>query len=99
MERKEHVMIRRRMLVMGAALVLLAGSRATMQDQPARFTTVTIEKPVHFFAPDGADVMAVSGRYHVDSIEDAKLRLTPAESGAGTSPLIVAAMALPHDEP
>src|SRR5438093_590999 len=92
-------MIRRRMLVMGAALLLLTGSCATVQDMPARFMTVTIEKPVHFSAPDGADVMAAPGRYHVDSIEDAKLQLTPAESAAGSSPLIVAAMALPHEEP
>src|SRR5437867_7246088 len=99
MERKEHVMIQSRMLVMGAALLLLTGSCATVQDMPARFMTVTIEKPVHFSAPDGADVMAAPGRYHVDSIEDAKLQLTPAESAAGSSPLIVAAMALPHEEP
>src|SRR5438093_13456502 len=92
-------MIRRWRLVVGAALALLAGACVTMQDMPARFMTVTIEKPVHFSAPDGADVMAAPGRYHVDSIEDAKLQLTPAESAAGSSPLIVAAMALPHEDP
>src|SRR5438093_10658288 len=91
-------MIRRRMLVMGAALLLLTGSCATVQDMPARFMTVTIEKSVHFSAPDGADVMAAPGRYHLDSIEETTLRLTPAESAAGTSPLIVTAMALPHEE-
>src|SRR5437867_4297112 len=92
-------MMRRRMLVVSAALALLAGACATMQDAPAPFTTITIEKSVHFSAPDGADVMAAPGRYHVDSIEDAKPQLTPAESAAGSSPLIVAAMALPHEEP
>jgi hypothetical protein len=35
----------------------------------------------------------------VDSLEETKLRLIPAEAAAGTSPLIVAAMALPHKEP
>ena len=97
--REDHVMIRQTMRVMGVTLALLAGACATMQDSPARYTTVTIEKPVHFSALDGADVMAAPGRYHVDSFEDATLRLTPAESGAGSSPLIVAAMALPHAEP
>lgn len=92
-------MIGRRMFVMSAALALLAGACATVQDRPGGFATVTIEKPVHFSSPDGSDVTAAPGRYDVDSIEEAKLRLTPAESAAETSPLIVAAMALPHEEP
>jgi hypothetical protein len=92
-------MIRRRILMIGVALALLAGACATTQDTPARFTTITLEKPVHFPAPDGADVMAAKGRYDVDSLEETKLRLIPAEAAAGTSPLIVAAMALPHKEP
>src|SRR5437867_11799452 len=99
MERKEHVMIQSRMLVMGAALLLLTGSCATVQDMPARFMTVTIEKPVHFSAPDGADVMAAPGRYHLDSIEETTLRFTPADSAAGTPRLTVASMAQPHAEP
>lgn len=91
-------MIRGRMLVMGAAMLLFATACATMKDTPSRFTTVTLEKPVHFSAPDGADVLAASGRYQVDSIEDAKLRLIPVDAASG-QPLTVAAMALPHEQP
>ena len=92
-------MTRRRVLVMGTALALLAGACATTQDAQPRFTIITLEKPVHFSAPDGTDVVAASGRYSVDSLEEAKLRLSPEEAAAGVSPLIVAAMALPHEEP
>jgi hypothetical protein len=92
-------MIRRRMLVIGAALALLAGACATTQDTPARYSIITLEKSVHFSAPDGADVLAAPGRYDVDSVDEATLRLTPAEGAGGVSPLIVAAMTLPHEEP
>ncbi len=74
----------------------LTGACATTQDTPSRLTTVTIEKPVHFSAPDGADVLAAPGRYQVDSIEGATLRLMPVD--AASSPLIVAAMATTHGE-
>ena len=84
--------------MLSAALALLAGACATTQDTPARYSTITLEKSVHFSAPDGADVMAAPGRYDVDSVDEATLRLTPAESGAGTSSLLVAALALPHQE-
>ena len=67
-------MIKGRILTMGAAMLLFAGACATMPDTPKGSPTVTIEKPVHFSAPDGADVLAAPGRYQVDSIEDAKLR-------------------------
>ena len=87
------------MLMIGAALALLAGACATTQDTPARYSIITLEKSVHFSAPDGADVMAAPGRYDVDSVDEATLRLIPAEAAAGTSSLIVAAMALPHEEP
>ena len=79
--------------------IVLTVACATTPDMPSRFTTVTIEKPVHFSAPGGSDVVVPPGRYHVDTIEDAKLRLTPAESSSGTSPFVVAAVPLPHEKP
>lgn len=87
--------------MMIAAGILFAGACSTTQDTQPQFTTVTLEKPVHFSAPDGADVMAGPGRYSVDSVdsvEAARLRLTPTETRKKTSPLIVMAMVLPHDE-
>ena len=91
-------MIRPGMLVIAAALALLAAGCTTMQDSQ-HLTTISLEKPVHFSAPDGADVLAEPGRYHLDSFDGATLRLTPTESAAGTSPLSIAAIAFPHEEP
>jgi hypothetical protein len=85
------------MLVMSAALVLLTGACATTQDR-ARTDSITLDKPVHFSAPDGNDIIAASGTYRIEAIEDRALRLIPSEAVSGTTPLIVAAMALPHEQ-
>ncbi len=77
-------MIRRRMLMIGVALALLAGACATTQDTPARYSTITLEKSVHFSAPDGADVMAAPGRYDVDSVEDATAPVDSGRVGSGS---------------
>jgi hypothetical protein len=85
--------------MIGVALALLVGACATTQDTtPSRYSIITLEKSVHFPAPDGADVLAAPGRYEVGSVEETKLRLIPAQAAAGTSPLIMTAMALPHEE-
>jgi hypothetical protein len=86
------------MLVLGAALVLLGGACATIQDRSTT-DSITLDKPVHFLAPDGNAIVAASGTYRIEAIEDRALRLIPAEAVAGTPPLIVAAMALPHEQP
>ena len=91
-------MIRQRMLVMSAALVLLTGACATIQDRPTT-DSITLEKPVHFSAPDGTDIVAASGAYTIEATEDRALRLIPSEAVSGTTPLIVAAIALPHEQP
>ena len=91
-------MNRQRLCAMGAALVLLTGACATIQDKPAT-DSITLEKPVHFSAPDGTDIVAASGAYTIEATEDRALRLIPSESVSGTTPLIVAAMALPHEQP
>lgn len=91
-------MIRQRMLVIGAALVLLIGACATIQDR-ATTDSITLDKPVHFLAPDGNDIVAASGTYTIDAPNDTTLRLIPSEAVSGTTPLIVAAMALPHEQP
>jgi hypothetical protein len=79
-------------------MALLIGACATTRD--LSFTDrITLDKPVHFSTPDGGDVVAASGTYKIEVIEDAKLRLIPFEAVSGTTPLIVAAMALPHEQP
>jgi len=91
-------MIRQRLLVMSAALVLLTGACATIQDR-ATTDSITLDKPVHFLAPDGNDIIAASGTYRIEALEDRALRLIPSEAVSGTTPLIVVAMALPHEQP
>ena len=83
---------------MSAALVLLTGACATLQDR-ATTDSITLDKPVHFLAPDGSEVVAASGTYTIDAYDDTTLRLIPSEAVSGTTLLIVAAMALPHEQP
>jgi hypothetical protein len=91
-------LIRQSILVMSAALVLLAGACATTQDR-ATTDSITLEKPVHFLAPEGNDIIAASGTYRIEALESRALRLIPSEAASGTTPLIVAAVALPHEQP
>ena len=91
-------MIRQRVCVISAALLLLTGACATIQDR-ATTDSITLDKPVHFSAPDGTDIIAASGAYRIDAPDDTTLRLIPSEAVSGTTPLIVAAMALPHELP
>ena len=91
-------MIRQRVCAMTTALVLLTGACATIQDRPTT-DSITLDKPVHFLALDGNDIVAASGTYRIEAIEDRTLRLIPSKAVSGTTPLIVAAMALPHELP
>jgi hypothetical protein len=88
-----------RALTAGAlSLALLTGACATIQDR-ATTDSITLDKPVHFLAPDGNDILATSGTYRIEATEDRALRLIPSEAVSGTTPLIVAAVALPHELP
>jgi hypothetical protein len=88
-----------RALTAGAlSLALLTGACATIQDR-ATTDSITLDKPVHFLAPDGNDIVATSGTYRIEALEDRTLRLIPSEAVSGTTPLIVAAVALPHEQP
>jgi len=55
------------MLVMGAALVLLIGACATIPDR-ATTDSITLDKPVHFLAQGGNDVVAASGTYRIEAL-------------------------------
>lgn len=91
-------MIRLRMFAISAALVLLTGGCATIQDRPTT-DTITLDRAIHFSAPDGSEVVATSGTYTIDAHDNTTLRLSPGEAAAGTTPLIVTAVALPHELP
>lgn len=86
-----------RALMVGAlGLALLTGACATIQER-ATTDSITLDKPVHFLAPDGSDIIAAPGSYTINATEDGALRLIPSETASGTTPLIVTAMALPHE--
>lgn len=58
-------------------------------------SSITIEKPVHFSASDGSDVVASAGIYRVEQVTDMTLRLIPLE---GKTPFVIQAQATTHDE-
>lgn len=62
---------------------------------PPDSTSITIEKPVHFSAADGSDVVALAGTYRVEQMTDKNLRLIPLE---GKESFVVEAQATTHDE-
>lgn len=61
-------MNRQHLCAMGAALVLLTGPCVTMQDRPTT-DTITLDKPVHYLAPDGNDIIAASGTYPIEGLK------------------------------
>lgn len=57
------------------ALLLVTESQATIADP---LTTINIDTPIHFLAPDGSPMVAPSGIYSVEAAEE-WLRLVPGE--------------------
>jgi hypothetical protein len=76
---------------------MVLGACATMPETP-RFSTISLEKTVHFEAPDGRDVTVVPGSYDVQMLEEAKLQLAPAEAITDKQPITVQAQSMPHAE-
>jgi hypothetical protein len=58
-------------------------------------THVTLEQPIHLSKPDGTDLLADAGGYHVEFAGDQQLRLIPDQSNS--SPLIMAALKTESD--
>jgi hypothetical protein len=56
---------------------------------------ITLEKTVHFTAPDGSDVQVPAGAYRVEQAGDKQLRLLPT---TGQPPVDLQATAIPHEE-
>lgn len=63
------------------------------------FTSISLEKPVHFLDPDGADVLAPAGSYQLEAREETQLRLVPVDETAEKKELIIQALAMPHEQP
>lgn len=57
-------------------------------------TSIQLDKPMHFTAPDGTPVLTVPDDYLVEPTTDMQLRLVPAKGGP---PILVAADTVTHD--
>lgn len=64
-------------------------------NQAASPSTVTLDEPLHFTAPDGSDVEVPTGTYQVEPTGELRLRLSPASGGA---PLLIQAQSTTHSE-
>ncbi len=86
------------LMATGFSLSLLTSGCATTQDISST-DHIILDKPVHFSAPDESDILATSGSYTIDLHDNTTLRLSPREAASSASPLLVAAVALPHEQP
>jgi hypothetical protein len=91
-------MKRGRCCAIATGLCLLISACATTPDPPAGFTTITLERPVHFTAPDGSDNVAAPGEYSVRVAEETLLSLVPAQGGTGNKPLLLQTQPMSHEE-
>lgn len=67
----------------------------TLAQQAALVPTVTLDRSVHFSAPDETDIEAQAGMYQIESAGESRLRLTPV---AGGPALVIQAMTTTHTE-
>ena len=96
--RTKQANIMRVLVATGVNLAVLTGGCATTRDIASPTDHITLDKPVHFSAPNGDDVVAASGSYTIDQHDRTSLLFSPREAAASTAPLIVAAVALPHEQ-
>jgi hypothetical protein len=74
-------------LIVGLGLVLisaLGGGVVFGQETPERLT-VTLDKPVHFLAPDGADKVVSPGEYTAKTHGEKSIELTATRGGEATT--------------
>ena len=85
-----------RLWVVAAMTVLGVGAQISETlSSPPDSTRITIDKPVHFSAADGSDLVAAAGTYRIEQATDRTLRLIPLE---GKESLVVEAQATTHEE-
>jgi hypothetical protein len=63
--------------------------------QDAASTMVTLDRPVHFVAAAGGEIVAAPGEYTVLAVENSRLLLIPEK---GTVPLLIQAQTSSHEE-
>ena len=78
---------------MGSVLVFSACTTTSPSTSPS---SIAIQKPVHFSAADGSDVVAPAGVYLVDRVTDTTIRLVRQE---GKDSLVIQAQTTKFDDP
>ncbi len=66
-----------------------------MPQDAASSTMVTLDRPVHFAAAAGGEIVAAPGEYTVLAVENSRLLLIPEK---GTVPLLIQAQTTSHEE-
>ena len=77
------------------AVFAMGVQTGTTLSSPPDSTRITIDKPVHFSAADGSDLVAAAGTYRIEQATDRTLRLIPLE---GKESLVVESQATTHEE-
>jgi hypothetical protein len=90
---KDKTMILRAPLTFGLLFTLALGAYVMADDRPQ--PTITLERPVHFTAPDGSDVTAASGIHQVRQAGTGRLELAGSE---GNVVLTLQAQEIGHDQ-
>jgi len=83
-----------------AIACLLFGACTTVSgppNPPPNPSRISLDKSVHFAAPDGSDVVVPPGAYQVDHNQETTLRLVPVQ-GDPSHAIVIQALALQHDE-
>lgn len=78
-----------------AILPLVRSVSGQHTDAPLSASSVHLDQPLHFTAPDGGDAIIPPGMYHVDRSSESGLRLTP---GNHDPALEIQAVARNHEE-
>jgi hypothetical protein len=62
-------------IAMGMVLSTFAGASATTPEAPTAAPMISLDRAVHFTAPDGSDLTVAAGTYRVEQAMEAQLRL------------------------
>ena len=85
------------MAAFGCMLVAACSTVTAPPGPPPDPSRISLDKPVHFSGPDGSDVLAPAGTYHVHQAEDTTLRLVEAGGGQRKA-LEIQALPTQHEE-
>jgi|GEM_PF-49252 len=83
----------RSFLILSFSLAGLVSAACASIPEPTSFTTIALEKSVHFSGSDGSDVLAAPGSYRVEAGETSQVRLNSLDN---KPPLLVQAFPMKY---